>query len=104
MNTPEPWLRGTLSDVYFVPRSLLHALEQAREDISRWCGDLTTGEMNARPHDLPSIAFQMHHICGGLDRLLGYAEGHPLDSTQMQATRTRLKKTKKCWLAFSMKH
>lgn len=85
MNTPEPWLRGTLGEVHFVQRSLLHALEQAGEDISRWCDDLTMDEMNARPHDLPSVAFQMRHICRSLDRLLTYGEGQPLDSMQLQA-------------------
>lgn len=82
---PEPWLRGTLSDVHFVQRALLHALDQAREDIVHWCGDLTTEELSAWPHELPSIGFQMRHISGSLDRLLTYAQGRPLDDRQLQA-------------------
>jgi hypothetical protein len=85
MNAPEPWLRRTLGDVHFVQRSLLHALEQSREDILRWCADLTDGEMNAHPCELPSIGFQMRHIYGSLDRLLTYAEGRPLDSKQFHS-------------------
>ena len=82
---PEPWLRGTLTEVQFVQRAVLHALEQTREDVSRWCEGLTTGQIHARPSELPSIAFQIRHISGSLDRLLAYAEGRPLDSIQLEA-------------------
>jgi len=30
---PEPWLRGTLTDVPALQRAVLHALELAREDL-----------------------------------------------------------------------
>jgi hypothetical protein len=46
---PEPWLRGTLTDVPAVIRAVLHALELAREDAERWCGDLTGLEVNMQP-------------------------------------------------------
>ena len=82
---PEPWLRGTLTEVQFVQRAVLHALEQTREDVSRWCEGLTTDQIHARPSELPSIAFQIRHISGSLDRLLTYAEGRPLDSIQLEA-------------------
>jgi uncharacterized damage-inducible protein DinB len=85
MKTPEPWLRGTLADVPFVQRSLLHAIEQTREDVSRWCEGLTDDEMYARPSGLPSIALQLRHIAGSLDRLLTYAEGRSLDPEQLAA-------------------
>jgi uncharacterized damage-inducible protein DinB len=80
---PEPWLRGTLTDVPAVIRAVLHALEFAREDAERWCGDLTGVEVNARPGGLPSIAFQLRHISGSADRLLTYAEGGELSQEQM---------------------
>ncbi|MFI5097745.1 MAG: hypothetical protein ACHQT6_07200 [Candidatus Acidiferrales bacterium] len=32
---PEPWLRGTRTDVPAVPRAVLHALDLAQEDLSR---------------------------------------------------------------------
>ena len=82
---PEPWLRGTLTEVPAVLRAVLHALELAREDAERWCGDLTGIEVNARPAGLPSLAFQMRHIAGSLDRLLTYAEGGGLNSEQTTA-------------------
>ena len=80
---PEPWLRGTLTDVPAVIRAVLHALELAREDAERWCGKLTGIEMNARPAGLPSVAFQLQHIRGSVDRLLTYAEGRALSEEQM---------------------
>jgi hypothetical protein len=83
MKQPEPWLRGTLADVPAVIRAVLHALELAREDGERWCGDLTGVEVNARPAGLPSVAFQLRHIAASLDRLLTYAEGRDLSETQL---------------------
>ena len=80
---PEPWLRGTLTDVPAVIRAVLHAVELAREDAERWCGDLTGVEVNARPAGLPSIAFQLRHIRGSVDRLLTYAEGRELSQEQL---------------------
>jgi uncharacterized damage-inducible protein DinB len=80
---PEPWLRGTLTDVPAVIRAVVHALELAREDTERWCGDLTGVEVNAQPAGLPSIAFQLRHISGSADRLLTYAEGRALSQEQM---------------------
>jgi hypothetical protein len=35
---PEPWLRGTLTEISAVPRAVLHALELARIDLTHWCG------------------------------------------------------------------
>jgi uncharacterized damage-inducible protein DinB len=81
--SPEPWLRGTLSDVPAVGRGVLHALELAREDLEKWCGGLTEEELNARPAGLPSIAFQVRHIARSLDRLLTYAEGRGLTQSQL---------------------
>src|SRR5580692_7275454 len=84
---PEPWLRGTLTDVNAVPRAVLHALELAREDLAKWCAPLTDTEFNAQPLGLPSIAFQLRHIARSIDRLLTYAEGNALSAEQLDALR-----------------
>jgi hypothetical protein len=76
-------LRGTLTDVPAVIRAVLHALELAREDAERWCGDLTGLEVNMQTAGLPSIAFQLRHIAGSLDRLLTYVEDHDLSEAQL---------------------
>jgi hypothetical protein len=81
----EPWLRGTLMEVDAVRRQVLHALELAGEDISRWCAGLNDAEMHARPFGVASVAFHLRHIAGSLDRLLTYAEGGALSGAQMDA-------------------
>ena len=82
---PEPWLRGTLTDVPAVHRAVLHALELAEEDITRWCGGLNDEQMNSCPDGIGPVAFHMRHIARSLDRLLTYAEGRQLDTEQLGA-------------------
>ena len=79
----EPWLRGTLTEIEPVRRALLHSLQMAQEDTTRWAADLSEAEMFARPFGLPSVAFQIRHIVRSLDRLLTYAEGGALSEEQM---------------------
>jgi len=87
---PEPWLRGTLTEVDAVARAVLHALELAEEDIVKWCADLDDSGLNARPFGIAPIAFHLRHIARSLDRLLTYAEGRQLDAPQKDALRSEL--------------
>ncbi len=89
-SSSEPWLRGTLTGIPAVQRAVLHALELAREDLERWCGDLSDDEINARPAGLPPVAFHLRHISRSLDRLLTYAEGRQLSVAQVAALKTEL--------------
>jgi len=86
----EPWLRGTLTDVAAVQRGVLHALELAREDLERWCGELSDEELNARPAGVTPVAFHLRHIARSADRLLTYAEGRALDAAQISALKTEM--------------
>ena len=86
----EPWLRGTLTEVDTVRRGVLHALELAREDVARWCGELTEGQLEARPFGLPSVGFQMRHMVRSLDRLLTYAEGQQLSEEQLALLKSEM--------------
>jgi uncharacterized damage-inducible protein DinB len=86
----EPWLRGTLTEVDTVRRGVLHALELAREDVTRWCGELTAEELEARPLGLPSVGFQMRHMVRSLDRLLTYAEGRQLNEEQLALMKSEM--------------
>jgi uncharacterized damage-inducible protein DinB len=79
----EPWLRGTLTELPAVSRATMHALELAQQDLQKWCGELSTEELNARPAGLPPIAFHLRHIARSLDRLLTYAEGYRLNEDQL---------------------
>jgi hypothetical protein len=86
----EPWLRGTHAEVDAVTRAILHALELAGEDATKWCAGLTDAEINARPHGIAPVGFHLRHIARSLDRLLSYAEGVQLDATQKDALRSEL--------------
>jgi uncharacterized damage-inducible protein DinB len=87
---PEPWLRGTLTDVPAVQRGVLHALELAREDLERWTKDLSNAEINAQPGGIAPVAFHLRHIGRSIDRLLTYAEGAQLAGEQIAALKTEL--------------
>jgi uncharacterized damage-inducible protein DinB len=87
---PEPWLRGTLGEIPAVGRAVLHALELAEEDLQKWCGGLTDDELNARPGDLPPVAFHLRHVSRSIDRLLTYAEGGELTGDQITALKSEL--------------
>ncbi len=87
---PEPWLRGTLTEVPAVLRAVLHALELAGEDLQRWCGQLTDEQMNRGPGQIAAVAFHLRHISRSLDRLLTYAEGCSLNETQLAALKSEM--------------
>lgn len=84
----EPWLRGTRGESDAVTRAVLHALDQAEEDVLRWTAGLSDEEMEARPFNLPSVGWQVRHVVRSLDRLLTYAEGNGLNEAQMDALRS----------------
>ena len=87
---PEPWLRGTHRELDAVVRQFVHSMEQTEEDLERWCGGLSDEEMNARPMELPPVAFHLRHVTRSLDRLLSYAEGTQLDASQIAAMKAEL--------------
>ncbi len=87
---PEPWLRGTLTEVDAVRRQVLHALELSGEDVTHWCSGLTSTEMRVRPFRLAPVSFHLRHIARSLDRLLTYAEGGQLSSAQMAELQSEL--------------
>ena len=81
----EPWLSGTHTDVPAAGRAVLHALELALDDVTKWTAGLTDAEVNSQPLGLPSIAFLLRHIAGSTDRILTYAEGNQLSAGQLAA-------------------
>ena len=87
---PEPWLRGTLTQVDPVQRAVLHALDLVKEDLQKWCGDLSDEELNARPGDVASIAFHLRHVARSTDRLLTYTENHSLRPEQIAVMKQEL--------------
>jgi uncharacterized damage-inducible protein DinB len=90
VSQPEPWLRGTWTEIPAVGRGVLHALELADEDVRNWCSSLTDEELNARPYGLPPVAFHLRHVARSLHRLLTYAEGAELSESQLTALRSEM--------------
>lgn len=86
----EPWLRETLQDMPSVARAVLHALELAGEDLTRWCGQLSDEQLNHSPFQIAPVAFHLRHIARSLDRLLTYAERGSLDEKQLSALKSEL--------------
>ena len=81
----EPWLRGTYSEVPAAGRAVLHALDLALDDLTKWTEGLTDAEVHTQPFGLPTVAFHLRHIARSPDRLLSYAEGNQLNSEQLAA-------------------
>jgi uncharacterized damage-inducible protein DinB len=90
MSTTEPWLRGTETDVPAVARAVVHALQLAKEDIQKWCGEFPDAELNERPAGIAPVAFHLRHIARSIDRLLTYAEGKNLTDDQIAQLKTEL--------------
>jgi uncharacterized damage-inducible protein DinB len=90
---PEPWLRGTLTEVPPVLRAVLHALELCSNDVCRFCEGLSDEELNTSPFGLPPVAFHLKHIARSTDRLLSYAEGRTLSDDQLAAKQSELDAT-----------
>ena len=87
---PEPWLRGTHTDLPIIVRAVTHALELADEEVDRWCTGLSNEQMQVRPLGLESISFQILHMAGSVDRLLTYAEGRTLSTAQRESLTSEL--------------
>ena len=81
----EPWLRGTYADVPAVGRAVLHALDLALDDLTRWTAGLTDAEVHSQPLGLTSVAFHLRHMARATDRILTYAEGAQLSAEQLAA-------------------
>jgi hypothetical protein len=79
----EPWLRGTYSDVPAVGRAVLHALDLAQDDITRWTAGLTDAEVHRAPLGLTPLSIHLKHIARSIDRILTYAEGGQLTNEQL---------------------
>lgn len=79
----EPWLRGTHIEVPAAGRAVLHALDLALDDLTKWTEGLSDVEVHSLPLGLTSIAFHLRHIAGATDRILTYAEGNQLSADQL---------------------
>jgi uncharacterized damage-inducible protein DinB len=81
----EPWLRGTYADVSAAGRAVLHALDLALDDITKWTAGLTDAEIHSQPLGLTPLAYHLRHIARSTGRILTYAEGNQLTAEQLAA-------------------
>ena len=84
----EPWLSGTYADVPAAGRAVLHALDLALDDLTKWTAGLSDAEVHSAPLGLNPIAFHLRHIAGATDRILTYAEGGQLSAEQLTALKS----------------
>lgn len=87
----EPWLRGTHIEVPAAGRAVLHALDLALDDLTKWTEGLSDVEVHSQPLGLTSIAFHLRHIAGATDRILTYAEGNQLSADQLAVLKAEAK-------------
>jgi len=69
---------------------VLHALDLALDDLSKWTEGLTDAEVHSEPLGLTSVAFHLRHIACSTDRLLSYAEGKQLSSEKLTSLKAEL--------------
>jgi uncharacterized damage-inducible protein DinB len=69
-------------------RAVLHALDLALEDLTKWTAGLTDAEVHSQPLGLTPIAFHLRHLARSTDRILTYAEGGQLSAAQLSALKT----------------
>src|SRR5580658_9198514 len=84
----EPWLSGSHAEIPAAARAVLHALDLALDDLSKWTEGLTDAEIHAQPLGVPSVAFHLRHIARSTDRILTYAEGEQLSAEQLVALKS----------------
>jgi uncharacterized damage-inducible protein DinB len=90
--TPEPWLRGTITDVHPVIAQVLYSLQHTREDFEYFAEGLSDDQLWLQPHGLPSVGFHARHIVGSIERLLTYARGEQLSPEQLASLKSEAEK------------
>ena len=81
---PEPWLRGPIPGVHPIAAAMLHAVQQAREDLAAWTEGLSDADLWATPvAGIEPAGFQMRHIAGSIERLITYLQGRQLSEEQL---------------------
>lgn len=89
---PEAWLRGPVEGVPDPLMPAAHALIDAVEDIEKGVEGLRPEQVWLTPGGAASIGFHLKHISGSIDRLLTYARGETLTSSQLAAIRDEEKR------------
>ena len=67
---------------------MLHALDLALDDLTKWTEGLTDEEVHAHALGLTPVGFHLRHIARSTDRILTYAEGGQLSAEQLAALKS----------------
>jgi uncharacterized damage-inducible protein DinB len=84
----EVWMRGPVPGFEPYVQPIAQALLQVKEDVNALAASLPETHVWTRPGGAASIGFHILHIGGSLDRLLTYARGERLTSSQLDALRS----------------
>ena len=79
---PEVWLRGPVENIPSLLQPVVHALLQAREEVSELLKDFPNRLLWEKPAGAASVGFHLQHLSGVLDRLFTYADGRTLNEEQ----------------------
>lgn len=80
---PEVWLRGAIPGISPWVQPVVHALMQAREEITVLMQDFPDALLWKKIAGIASPGFHLQHLTGVLDRLFTYAEGKSLSEEQI---------------------
>lgn len=81
-SNPEPWLRGPVAGIPSLLQPAAHAFQMSIEDCEAAVRDLGPERLWIEPDGAASLGFHLRHLAGATDRLLTYARGQTLTSTQ----------------------
>ena len=82
---PEPWLRGPVAGIPALLQPVAHAFLLALEDVEAAVSDLAVDQLWLEPGGAASVGFHLVHLAGSTDRLLTYARGEALSTSQRAA-------------------
>jgi uncharacterized damage-inducible protein DinB len=82
---PEAWMRGPIMGVDPLCAPVLFAFQQAREDLAKHTGGLSTAQLWAAPYGFGSVGFHILHIAGSTERLVTYLQGRQLSPAQLES-------------------
>jgi hypothetical protein len=88
--TPEPWLRGNITDVHPVIAQVLYSFQQAWEDLEYFMNGLSDEQTWSRPSSVAPVGFHIRHIGGSIDRLMTYVRGEQLSADQMSVLKSEI--------------
>ena len=84
MNNLEVWMRGPIAGLSSILQPVAHALLQVREEVNLLMTDFPEEHLWDTPAGVASVAFQLQHLSGVLDRLFTYANDKMLDEDQLE--------------------